>query len=310
MKRQLYILTLSLCAAMLLPKSSNAQQIPLFTQYMMNRYVLNPAIAGTTKQYIAKMNNRYQWVGVTDAPRTFTLSLHGPHSSLPMGWGGYVINDVTGPTSRSGVYGSYSYNIQLYEGTRLSFGLSAGVLQFAIDETQITLSNINDPAMLNLEDQTEPDATFGTYLYHENYYGGVVVNQLFANQLDLVQSESGETAINKLKNHYYVHGGYIFNATKDLDIDASTMVKIMTPVPAQLEFGLKATWRKMIWGGATYRHGDAVTILLGYSYFDQVMFGYSYDITLSNLSNYSSGTHELLLGIKFEAIRGGPAMVD
>jgi len=293
-----------------MPGLAHAQQIPLFTQYMMNRYVINPAIAGTTEQYIAKSNNRYQWVGITDAPRTYILSLHGPHVSHPMGFGGYVINDVTGPTSRSGVYGSYAYNIQIYEEARLSFGLSAGILQFAIDETQITMSNINDPAMLDLQDQTEPDATFGTYLYHEDYYGGVVVNQLLANQLDLVKSEDGETAVNKLKNHYYVHGGYIFNLTDDVDLESSSLVKIMTPVPVQFELSLKASWRKMIWGGVSYRHEDAVSILLGYSYFDQVMFGYAYDITLSNLSNYSSGTHELLLGIKFEPIRGGRAMVD
>ena len=54
-----------------------SQQLPIFSQYLLNDYAYNPAIAGSKDYYDVKSNHRYQWVGITDAPRTYTLSING-----------------------------------------------------------------------------------------------------------------------------------------------------------------------------------------------------------------------------------------
>ena len=81
----------------------SAQQLPVFTQYIFNKYVFNPAVTGTEDNFSATANYRYQWQGITDAPRTYILSLHGPHKFKNFGLGGALYTDVTGPTSKTGM---------------------------------------------------------------------------------------------------------------------------------------------------------------------------------------------------------------
>ena len=75
------------------------QQDPMYTQFMLNPYVINPAIAGTNNYYQIRSNHRFQWIGLSDAPITNTLSFYGPLEKQPMGIGGYIFSDVIGPTS-------------------------------------------------------------------------------------------------------------------------------------------------------------------------------------------------------------------
>src|SRR6266550_1116049 len=107
-----------------------AQQLPQYTQYMFNDFVMNPAIAGRNNFWEAKSNNRYQWQGITDAPRTYILSLQGPFKNLKMGIGGNIFTDIVGPTRRTGFNMAYAYHIKLNSTYKLSFGINAGVLQY------------------------------------------------------------------------------------------------------------------------------------------------------------------------------------
>ena len=77
-------------------------------------------------------------------------------------------------------------------------------------------------------------------------------------------------------------------------------MRYVSNVPLQLEVGSTVTWKSMAWAGFSYRTGDALSMLLGYTYQDYISFGYSYDFTTSNLSTYSGGSHELLFRILFK----------
>ena len=124
-----------------------SQQIQHYSQYFLNDYAMNSAIAGLEPYYQARVNNRYQWVGIVDAPKTFVLSLYGPDRKRDLGYGGYVFSDVTGPTSRTGLYGSYSYIMTIKGTKKLSMSLSAGLLQYKIDGSKITLHDEGDPSL-------------------------------------------------------------------------------------------------------------------------------------------------------------------
>jgi len=103
-----------------------AQPMFQFSQYMFNDYALNPAIGGTHDYWQIKSNYRYQWAGIPDGPQTYMLGAYGPHKTMPMGYGGYIFNDVVGAVSYLGMYGSYAYNVRISGDIRLSMGLSLG----------------------------------------------------------------------------------------------------------------------------------------------------------------------------------------
>jgi type IX secretion system PorP/SprF family membrane protein len=284
--------------------SGYGQQLPLYTQYMFNDFVMNPAVTGTNDSYIAKSNNRYQWVGITDAPRTYILSIYGPDKKQPMGYGGYIYSDITGPTSRTGANLSYAYNLQIKDEMRLSMGLSVGLLQFKIDGQKITLHDAAPDNSLgsNVYVDYLPDASFGAYFYDsKSFYAGICADQLFHNKVkfdDVIEVEK-----NRLANHFFLYGGYIYPINDEFQVEPSLMLRYMNPVPLQMDLSAKVIYKKMIWMGLSWRTKDAFSVMIGYNHQDQLFFGYSYDMTLSNIRHYSSGTHELMVSAKFSKVK-------
>ena len=278
-----------------------AQQSPLFTQYMFNEFVLNPAIAGTNDYYQIRSNNRFQWIGVTDPPLTNTLSIYGPSGKMPMGFGGYFYNDVTGPTSRTGLTGSYAYNISISGDIRVSGGLSLGLMQYKLDGTQLNPKDLSDLAIQPIVNSSYmPDASVGFYVYSRTFYGGFSATQLFNNKLTIYQVKSG---LNKLKSHFYITGGYKYKINSDIVAEPSIMIKVTAPKTFQFDLTARAVYQKMFWGGLSFRMNDAVSVLLGYIYQERFSFGYAYDIGVNDLRKYNSGSHELMIGYRFNDIK-------
>jgi len=268
---------------------------------MFNDFVLNPAIAGTKPYYEIRSASRFQWAGVIDAPQTMSLSMYGPHSTKDMGFGGYLYNDITGPTSRTGIYGSYAYNIEIKTGIRLSMGLSGGILQNKVDGTKITLNEPNDQALKEaVYSNYSPDASVGLYAHGDNWFAGFSAFQLFANSLKYYDVKTG---LNKLKTHYYLMGGYRYEINNDFQVEGSTMIKNVIPVPFQIEMNVKGTYQEKFWLGLSYRSSDAMSVLVGYIHMEKYYFGYAYDIGLSDFRKYNSGSHEIMIGVRFNKIK-------
>ena len=275
-----------------------AQQVPLYTQYMLNEYIINPAAGGKNEFYEAKSNNRYQWKGITDAPRTYILSVNGPLRSRKVGLGGYLFTDITGPTRRTGFYASYAYHFKINEQIKLGLGLSAGLLQFTVDGSKINLHDDADLALNNsLKSVILPDFGFGINLYAKQFSFGFSAPQLVQNKLDLYESTS--SIASKLEDHYFINAAYRIRPTNDIEIEPSVLVKVLKPVPTQIDAGLKVMYREMLWIGGAYRSHDAYSAMLGVCIQKHITFAYAYDFTFSNLKNYSSGTHEILVGLRF-----------
>jgi type IX secretion system PorP/SprF family membrane protein len=294
MKRILIILSLII---LLLPFTLEGQQSPVYTQYMFNKFVYNPAFAGVDPFFQIRSNHRFQWVGLTDPPLTNSLSYYGPHATLPMGYGGYIYYDVTGPTSRAGLTGAYAYNVGITDDLRLSMGISLGIMQYKMDGTQITLKDPTDDALEKaVYSSFAFDANFGLYLYSDNYYAGFSTTQLINSKLKLY-------GLNKLKTHYYLTGGYTFDINDDFKLEPSMIIKATSPLIFQLDFNVRVIYMDMIWLGLSYRTQDALSFLIGYTYNDRIHIGYSYDFTTTDLRKYNSGTHEIMIGYRFHDIK-------
>ena len=274
---------------------ASAQQLPQLTQYQFNDYVVNPAVAGSRPFFELRTAHRYQWVGIQDAPRTFTFSGSTPVGEK-MGLGGYLFTDIVGPTRRTGVQFSYAYHLKLTQDIKLSLAVSAGMLQFLIDGSKIQFHDPGDPVMDDqLRGDLLPDAKFGFYLYGERFWFGATAPQLLRNKVYFLDETSA--TLSRMEDHYYVMGGYRFPIGADWRVEPSFLVKYTTPVPLKLDFTATVRYKDTFWLGAGYRTNDAYSAMVGYWLKKTFQFGYSYDIITSNLRNYSTGTHEVMLAI-------------
>ena len=277
------------------------QQLPQYTQYMFNDFVINPAIAGVHDFYQIRTNHRFQWVGLVDPPLTNSIAFYGPHANLDMGYGGYVYNDVTGPTSRTGITGSYAYNIAISGDIRLSMGISASMMQFRIDGTQLNPRDVSDAALLQMVSTSYlPDAGIGAYLYADEFYVGLSAAQLLNNNIRIFDNKNG---LNRLKTHINLIGAYRFQVDQDWVLEPSVMIKGTAPKELSFDLTARAEWKKMVWGAVSYRYHEAIGILVGYSYEEVFFFGYAYDIGISALRKYNTGTHEIMIGYRFNDIK-------
>ncbi|HCT29634.1 MAG TPA: hypothetical protein DIW31_02620 [Bacteroidales bacterium] len=287
--------------------SANAQQIPQYTQYMFNNYLTNPAVAGTYNYYQLRVNSRYQWVGLNDAPQTTGVSIFGPLSKRDMGWGSYVFMDITGPTSRMGLMGSYAYNMPINDEFRISGGISLGFLQYKVDRSKFTLGdnsgnyvNFSDPTINSVNSTFTPDATIGFYVYNSLHYLGISAHQLFGQKLNLYNETIG---INRLRQHLIVCAGTRYILNRYYDIEPALLLKFPFGSKFQFELNTKVTYKSQMWGGISYRFRDAIAIMIGYNYKKRYMFGYSYDYSYTSIRQYQSGTHEIMIGYLFDKIK-------
>ncbi len=277
------------------------QQLPQFTQYMFNDFVINPAIAGTQNHYQIRTNHRFQWVGLADPPMTNSIAFYGPSEKWDMGYGGYIYNDVTGPTSRTGLTGSYAYNIAVNNTMRLSMGISFSMIQYRVDGTQLNPKDVSDPSILNMVSTSYmPDAGLGAYLYADEFYVGLSISQILNNRVKVFDYKVDD---NRLKPQFNITGGYIYELNQDWDLEPMLIFKGTAPKEISFDITAKVTWQKMVWGAVSYRYTEAVAILIGYSYQDTFIFGYAYDIGITSLRNYNSGTHELMIGYRFNDVK-------
>ena len=293
-----------------------SQQLPHYSQYYLNDFLINPAVAGSRNYFEGKSTHRYQWEGITDAPRTYTLGVNGPTKNLKMGLGGYLFTDIVGPTRRTGFNLSYAYHLKVNESLKLSLGLSAGILQFMIDGSKITLRDPDDVILTNnVQSVIVPDAGFGLYLYHDDYYFGFSAPQLIYSKVNFFKE--GENPKGNLPAHFFLTAGYKYKAIEDFIIEPSVFVKYIQPAPIQYEGTMRVIYKEKLWLSGTYRNLDAITASVGYIINNNFTIAYAYDFTTTNLKNYSNGTHELLVGIRFyrstpkeEEVKNTPGLDD
>ena len=275
------------------------QQIPQLTQFMINDYAINPAIAGMNDYYQIKTSVRNQWVGIEDAPKTTLLSIYGK-SNDRVGLGGLVFNDQVGPTSRAGANLTYAYHINLSQSIKLSLALSGGFTQFKIDKENWNVSNPDDPLLSGGEIvNLVPDATFGFNIYGEdNWYLGASVPQLLNSELILTDDNDNVTLDANLARHINVMGLYNMKINHYWDIQPSILFKSVLE-QSQLDIGMKTIYNDNLWIGMDYRTNGDISALLGFYIQDRYIVGYSYDIPNPEISSYTSGSHEFMFGITF-----------
>ena len=297
--------------ALLVARPGQAQQQAQYSQYMNNPYILNPGVAGTEEYIDIKLSYRTQWTGLEGAPKTYYASVHsslgkwksqakrtiGDEYRSFHALGAIAYNDVTGPTSRAGIYGSYTYNLALTPTLRAALGVSGGLQQFAVDGQQLQFHNTNTRSPS--EAARVPDATVGLWVYGPSFYAGLSAAQLLGNQLDFSYAPSGgDSPGNKLERHYFLTGGVRVPLSEDWVLVPSVLVKSVAPAPLSIDLNTKLKYKDVLWGGASWRAFDSIVALIGVNMNEYSSLSYSYDAGISKLAGYHNGSHEVLLSLR------------
>lgn len=298
-----------------------AQQLPLYSQYKNNGFLLNPAMAGHDGYTSFNMTARKQWVGFKNSPFTYSASLQtrlmrksyriksrGNRNRLisssrgRVGLGGYVFSDVNGLVSRTGIQFTYAYHIYMYR-SQLSFGLAGQTFQYKIERDRIStyselINSGGDPIIesdLNYVAYI-PDANVGIFWTSPEFYIGLSASQLFQSKLKLGSSALGNL---RLLRHYYLMGGYRFiNQRSGFDVEPSFLLKTTEQLLPQADLTLKLYYQTDYWIGATYRTSGTIAAKFGVRA-ENIYVGYSYDYALSAIRKYNFGSHEIFVSFKF-----------
>jgi type IX secretion system PorP/SprF family membrane protein len=297
-----HILFICFCLVAL---SSSAQQLPLYSQYMNNELIINPAVSGTQSYSPLQISFRNQWAGFNGSPNTQAISFHR-RQKKNVGLGAVLFNDNTGGAiNRTGLVLSYAYHIPVANG-KLSLALAANINQYTFNSEGLTP---NDPDPIidgSSESSFVPDATFGAYYFTDKFFAGFSVPNLIETPININTSVS---STNSLIRHYFLHTGYKLEINDNVDLQPSLMLKSILSTGVQYDLNLRATFKDKMWLGASYRDQDAVVMMFGVNYNNYIV-GYSYDVTMSDIGNYSNGSHEVFLGYKLDVVKTEPQKKD
>jgi type IX secretion system PorP/SprF family membrane protein len=293
-----------------------AQQSPLYSQYMFNKFLTNPAIAGSEGYTAINLTAREQWLGISDAPKTHSISYQTriSHQSFlnrldfsrnkasvagkpgKIGLGVFLYNDHLGLIDQTGLQLTYAYHLEM-EDMQLSFGLTASFTQFKINKSKIDLGDGNaedqliDNSNLNA---IYPDFNFGIYLTTEDYFAGFSVTDMMQSS---VKFDNQGLSDYKHLRHYYLMGGYRFKLDKNYAIEPGMQLKSTEQLNAQLDLSVRMYYRNLYWGGISFRSGNSMVAMVGMRY-DRFYFGYAYDYSFNSLQSSTMGSHELMVTLK------------
>jgi type IX secretion system PorP/SprF family membrane protein len=330
MKKKIFIIPVMLLCVQVI-----AQQRPHYTQYILNNYILNPALSGIENYTDVKISARDQWVGLNGAPKTSYFSIQAPigkgdyrtsstsfdvPGENPRGrayWESYtaaephhgigltMINDRTGSFNRFTIDATYAYHLGLSPTTNLAAGFSAGITNISLDKSKHDFSGSGDPfdpatsVSINKEiNRIRPDLGVGLWLYSKNYFIGLSAQQVIPQKLSFTD-DATYISKGRLVPHLFLTAGYRFMLGEMVNAIPSVMLKYVqgsSKNSFQPEANLKLQYMDLLWVGGSYRYEDGYAAMAGFNVSNTFNLGYAYDITTTALKTVSHGTHEIVLG--------------
>ena len=324
MKRYYFIL-ITVFASLIV----HGQQRPHYTQYVLNNYILNPALSGIENYTDVKISARDQCVGLEGAPRTAYISAHMPIGKRdyktsatsfgvpgqnPRGqsyWEAYtasephhgigviLINDETGNFNRMTASVTYAYHLGLNARTNLSAGFSVGASRLTrlAAKSDFGGGDPSDPAQRNNSEigRVRPDLGVGLWLYAADYFVGISAQQIIPQKVSFADDADYG---GKLVPHLFATAGYRYLINDDINAIPSVMIKYVsgTPTTPQFDINLKVQYQDLLWAGGSYRLKDGYAAMLGLNVANTFNVGYAYDFTSTPLNTASKGTHEIIIG--------------
>jgi type IX secretion system PorP/SprF family membrane protein len=270
-----------------------AQQDPMFTQYMYNMSVLNPAYA-TDDAGMLRMGGIYrtQWVGIDGAPNTANFFAHTPVSERVEVGLSIVHDEIGDVVKENNITADFAYVLPVTETSKLSLGVKGGITTFDGNLSRLETNQPNDPAFQDLS-ELFPVFGIGAYWFGEKYYLGLSAPNLLTSKH--LENQQGLRNLGEENIHYFLTGGYVFDLNEDLKLKPAFMARGVKGAPLSVDITANVLMYDRLEAGIGYRFDESVTGLVNFAVTPQLKIGYAYDYTTSNLGDYNDGTHEFLL---------------
>jgi type IX secretion system PorP/SprF family membrane protein len=312
-----------------------AQQMPRYSQYIMNEFMINPAVAGYDGRTSVNISARKELLGfAVGTPQTYSFSaqsrilkkpfsiksgLFGKTSFKPttkgrVGLGINFLNDINVAIHRTGFQFAYAYHIFIMN-SQLSFGLSASVFQFRVNGDDFVYKDPDDVIIDGLTSGIiVPDANFGVNYMTQDYHVGIAVSQLFKSSIQFGKyTNFNDTNATPFRRHYYILGAYrkAFFRRREWEMEPSAIVRISklslkkNDLRYTADLTMKFLYKREYWAGLSFRTSEELLssnkeliLMLGIK-INKYYIGYAFDYGLNSLSSYTVGSHEITLSIKF-----------
>lgn len=283
-----------------------AQQDPMYSQYVFNGLLVNPAYAGTREVLNATALYRNQWVNIPGAPKTGVFSLDSPIRNEKVGLGLNFIVDKIGVTNHTGIAGIYSYKVNFPESV-LSFGIQAGVGFYNSTNSEVNYSDNStvDPAFLTDYHMVLPNFSCGAYYHSDRYYLGLSVMDILGGtiQKSLYPNMANDVTINVV-SHFFMTSGYLIDISPSVKFQPSVLIKYVAGAPVEGDINGVVSLFDLLYFGLSYRSYASVDVLTQVRLNQKLSLGYSYEYSTNELSNFTSGSHEIVLRYQFDFSKG------
>ena len=291
----------------------SAQQQPLYSQFTFNRFLFNPAVAGSDQTTVIQLAGYEQWAGFSGAPRFHTASFdtrifeqsRKPRRNIrkkfklfkpgTVGAGIQVFNERYGPLGNTGVTAAYTYHMKM-ESRQLSLGVAPVLSNLGLKSSDIILSDDEFDQVVE-GDRTRRwilDFNFGAYLTDRQYFAGYSVHHLSKSAIQW--GGTADTDYDIGRQHYFM-GGYRYEVTSDIMLEPAMLIKISEIQKNQMDLSIKCTIKKDYWCGLSYKTSKTMSVFGGLQ-FERYYFCYAFDYNLSPIRKTSYGSHEILLAVQ------------
>lgn len=277
--------------------SAKAQQDPLYSQYLNNPFVLNPAYAGLTDNLNLSLNYRTQWAGFEGSPKTANLNGHISLADNKMGVGAMLISDQIGGTTINEFFGSYSYRINITDDKILSFGLQAGFANYQIDNSKANPFDKTDALFLGTNSETKPSFGFGAILKSEKFFVGLSVPRMLRSTLETQGLQSS-----LYTQHYYLMGSYLFFLSERIRFKPSVLAKLVSGAPASMDINASLIIHENYQVGLLTRNFNTYGIFLQALIKDSFRLGYTFEVPTGSSVGSNFTSHEITLGLRLNAL--------
>jgi type IX secretion system PorP/SprF family membrane protein len=279
----------------LIAAKTNGQQAVMYTQYMFNGLIINPAYAGSDKYLNATLQARQQWIGFNGAPTSQMFSAHNSSANQKMGVGILLQRESMGVNQTFNGYIMYAYKIKFKKST-LSMGLQAGVSNYKQRLTELTIpQGVNDPSFANDVSYTLPNFGAGLYYNTQRFYIGFAVPYLLQNTFD--KSDAMLSA--RQSRNYFLNSGYVFDLSPSLKLKPNFLVKYVNGAPVNVDINLNLLIKEGLWIGGSYRMNNSINPLIEMLVTPKLRIGLAYDIPISKMAGIYSGSPEVMLNYRF-----------
>jgi type IX secretion system PorP/SprF family membrane protein len=272
------------------------------TPYLMNWYLINPALTGANRQIDMRVGYRRQWSGLANAPTSFYASGYSPISLLGkadsvsasrwQGVGFQISNDQSGIINKTGVFGSYAVHLTLAEDANgfpiyASFGANLGLVSVSLNQQKAILLDENDKVMQGNNTQILPDASLGLMLHNQHYFAGFSILQIAQSSYTLDQT-------GKQIRQFFLMAGAHFYPHEHLRMTFASSYNINF-IRRSLDFQVNTHYKEFLNIGLFSRSDASFGLMLGSRIKKQINFQYAYELSLGKIQSYNNGSHQLMI---------------